>query len=131
MSQNFTDNCFAGTHIAQTDMQNIENNLLCLKSNFAGSAAPSNPTPGMPWFDIDTNQTYVRNKDNNQWLSNDFVPGTIIIFGQASSPIGWTKVTSWSDNSMLCINSQANGTALAAAGSDNPPGGATHGAGAP
>jgi len=120
MSQNYTDDCFKGTHVAQTDMQNIENNFACLKSGFSGSSAPSNPVAGMPWFDIDVDQQYVRNKDNDQWLSLDFIPGTIVMFGQASAPLGWTKVTTWTDNSMLCINSQADGTALGAGGSDNP-----------
>jgi len=120
MSQNYTDDCFKGTHAAQTDMQNIENNFACLKSGFSGSSAPSNPVPGMPWFDINVDQQYVRNKDNDQWLSIDFIPGTIVVFGQASAPLGWTKVTTWADNSMLCVNSQADGTALGAGGSANP-----------
>jgi len=126
MSQTYTDNCFQSDHVAQTDMQNIENNFAALKSLFSGSSAPPNPIAGMPWFDIDTDQLYIRNKDNDQWLALDFIPGTIILFGQASAPLGWTKVTSWTDNSMLCINSQANGTALGAGGSANPQSTHTH-----
>lgn len=49
-----------------------------------------------------------------------FAAGTVILFGQASAPTGWTKKVDWADNSMLCINSEANGTALGAGGSVNP-----------
>jgi len=126
MSQDYTDNCFQGDHIVETDMQNIENNFAALKSLFSGSSAPSNPVAGMPWFDIDTDQLYIRNKDNDQWLTLDFIPGTIMLFGQASAPLGWTKLTSWADNSMLCINTQANGTALGSGGTANPQSQHTH-----
>lgn len=126
MSQDYTDNAFEGSHIVQTDMQNIENNLSALKSNFSGSSAPSNSVAGMPWFDIDTDQLYLRNKDNDQWLTSGFIPGTIMLFGQASAPLGWTKLISWADNSMLCVNTEADGTALGSGGSANPQSSHTH-----
>lgn len=126
MSQDFTDNCFEGGHVVQTDMQNVENNFAAIKSGFSGSSAPSNTVGGMRWFDIDVDQLYIRNAANNQWLTVDFIPGTIMLFGQASAPLGWTKLVSWSDNSMLCINTQADGTTLGYGGSANPQSGHTH-----
>ena len=33
--------------------------------------------------------------------------GTIMLFGNASAPTGWTKKTDWQDNAMLCYASGA------------------------
>lgn len=68
MSQTWTDNPFASGNVGQTDLQNIENNLLALKSMFSGAGAPSNPVAGMPWFDIAQKVQKSRNNDNDGWL---------------------------------------------------------------
>lgn len=55
--------------------------------------------------------------------------GTIQLFGQASAPVGWTKLLvadGWADNAMLNINTQADGTALASGGTANPQAGHVH-----
>lgn len=36
--------------------------------------------------------------------------GTIMIFGQASAPTGWTKKTDWQDNAMLCYSTGSIGS---------------------
>lgn len=69
MAQNFTDDCFAGSHVGQTDLQNMENNFACLKSSFSGSSAPSNPVAGMFWYDTSAHILKLRNEANNAWLS--------------------------------------------------------------
>lgn len=69
MSQTFTDDCFAGAHVAQTDMTNIEANMAALKSSFSGSSAPSNPVPGMPWFDTANEVPRFRDPDDAEWLA--------------------------------------------------------------
>lgn len=69
MSQTFTEDCFAGGHVAQTDMQNIENNFAALKSCFSGSSAPSNLVAGMWWFDTTDNILKLRNEANDAWLN--------------------------------------------------------------
>lgn len=69
MSQTYTDDCFSGPHVAQTDMANIENNFAALKSCFSGASAPSNTVAGMWWFDTTTNILKVRNEANSAWLS--------------------------------------------------------------
>jgi len=51
MSQYWIDDTFAAGHVAQTDLQNIENNFAALKSSFSGAAAPANTVAGMIWFD--------------------------------------------------------------------------------
>lgn len=68
MSQDWTDDVFAGGHVAQTDLQNMEDNFACLKSAFSGTSAPSNPVAGMPWFDTTKKVQKVRDKDNAAWL---------------------------------------------------------------
>ena len=69
MSQTFTDDCYHGTHVAATDLQNMENNFAALKSSFSGAGAPSNPIAGMWWFDTTANILKLRNEANNAWQS--------------------------------------------------------------
>lgn len=67
MSQITNTNVFQGTHVGQTDMQNIENFLLALLSCFSGSGQPSISTPGMLYFDIDNGKLYVRDSPDANW----------------------------------------------------------------
>ncbi|MEG6552405.1 hypothetical protein V6C53_19415, partial [Desulfocurvibacter africanus] len=50
MAQNYTIDMFAPGNQVQIDMQNIEHNLECLRSQFFGLTAPANPLAGMPWY---------------------------------------------------------------------------------
>jgi hypothetical protein len=68
MAQTFTDDCFAASHVAQTDMQNIENNLTTLKSCFSGASAPSNPVAGMLYYNTSDSLMYQRNAANTAWV---------------------------------------------------------------
>ena len=78
--QTYTDDCYAGAHVAATDMQNIENNFAALKSAFSGATTPANTVAGMWWFDTTANILKLRNEANNAWQSVwDFAnsrPGT-------------------------------------------------------
>jgi hypothetical protein len=67
MSFTWTDNCFESGHVAQTDLQNIENNCLALKKSFESTGAPSNAVAGMPWFDSSTGFLKYRNSANSAW----------------------------------------------------------------
>jgi len=69
MSQSFTDDCFAAGNAGLTDLQNMENNFLALKSMFSGSSAPGNTTAGMPWADTGNKILKIRNSANDAWLS--------------------------------------------------------------
>ena len=51
MSQTWTSDCFAAGHVAQTDLQNMENNFLALHSSFSGAAAPAGAAEGLLWRD--------------------------------------------------------------------------------
>ncbi len=84
MSQNFTDDCYASTHVRATDLQAFENNFAALKSSFSGSSAPSNAVAGMLWYDTSTGFLKVRNTDNTTWVSiydvvNDVVPSNKVV----------------------------------------------------
>lgn len=69
MSQTWTDDCYDGAHVGQTDLQNMENNFACLKSCFSGASAPSSPVAGMFWLDTTNHILKIRNEANNAWLS--------------------------------------------------------------
>lgn len=69
MSQVFTDDCYASTHQAQTDLQAFEDNFAALKSSFSGANAPSNPIAGMWWLDTTAHILKQRNEANSAWLS--------------------------------------------------------------
>jgi len=69
MSQTWTDDCFSGGHVAQTDMQNVENNFAALKSCFSGPTAPPNPAGNMWWADTTNNILKLRNEANTAWLN--------------------------------------------------------------
>jgi hypothetical protein len=68
MTQTFTEDCFAAGHVGLTDLQNMENNFMALKTLFSGSSAPSNSTGGMPWFDTSKKILKLRNSTNGAWL---------------------------------------------------------------
>ena len=73
MAQTWTDDVFAAGHVAQTDLQNMENNYAALKSAFSGDAAPAGAVAGQIGFDTDSgalNKAVLktRNEANNAWL---------------------------------------------------------------
>ena len=67
MAQTWTDDTFAAGHVAQTDLQNMENNFACLKSCFSGAAAPAGAVAGQLWFETDQKVLKTRNAANNAW----------------------------------------------------------------
>ena len=67
MSQNYTIDCFAAGHTAQTDLQNMKNNFACLKSGFSGAVAPADTVGGMRWFDTAQKVFKIRNEGDTAW----------------------------------------------------------------
>jgi len=67
MSQNFTGDSYDSSHVAATDLQNMEDNFAALKSQFSGTSAPSNPVLGMPW--VDTTNNILKMYDGTQWVN--------------------------------------------------------------
>ena len=68
MSQSWTENSFASTNVAQTDLQNMENNFITLKTMFSGSTAPTSPSSWQPWGDSTNHILKIRNEANNAWI---------------------------------------------------------------
>jgi len=68
--QTWTDNIYQEDNDAQTDLQNIENNFLCLKSMFSGAAAPGAAirSPFMPWFDTGQDVLKFRDSLDAEWF---------------------------------------------------------------
>ncbi len=68
MAQNWTDDCFNASNQGLTDLQNMENNMTCLKSNFEGTSAPSNPVKGQSWVDSAAAAYFkLRDMANSAW----------------------------------------------------------------
>lgn len=96
MAQTWTDDVYDPTHIAATDLQNMENNFAALKSGFSGSSAPSGAVGGQVWHRSTARK--VRNYANSAWL--------ISLLGDASQKMwvyrndtceGWLIDTSVAD----------------------------------
>ena len=96
MAQTYNDDVYASTHVAATDLQNIENNFAALKSSFSGTSSPSNVVGGMPWHDSTARK--IRNYANSAWL--------VSLMGDASQKMwvyrnntceGWLIYTSIGD----------------------------------
>lgn len=52
----------------------------------------------------------VFNATNNRFelegiVDTQFAAGTIMLFGNSTAPIGWTRKTNWTNNAMLCVAS--------------------------
>lgn len=90
MTQTFTDDSFAAGHAGLTDLQNIENCLVSLKSSFSGAGAPSDAVAGMPWFHTTNKILKIRNNDNDAWLGVLYGPATLKtwIYANAATD-GW------------------------------------------
>lgn len=47
--------------------------------------------------------------DSTSWVQyTDFEPGTIMLFGNSSAPVGWTRKSDWQDNAMLCYSASVS-----------------------
>ena len=110
--QTFTDDCFAGGHQAQTDLQAFEDNFAALKSNFSGASAPANLVAGMIWADNSGSDVVlkVRNKLNNAWGTTGFPTGTVVVFGQAAAPVGWTQITTHNNKALRIVSGAGGGS---------------------
>lgn len=90
MAQNFTDDCFSGSHGAQSDMQTVEDNFGCLKSSFSGNSAPSNPVAGMDWYDTAKKVRRTRNYANSGWFGLMHADNSHAIYVYRNdTPEGW------------------------------------------
>ncbi len=57
----------------------IANALEALRTLFSGTAAPSSPSAGQPWFDTTTGLLYVRNAANSAWVAVANVGADLVV----------------------------------------------------
>lgn len=122
MSQTYTDDCFASGHVAQTDMQNIENNFAALKSTFSGGSAPSNLVAGMWWYDTSANILKLRNEANDAWQSIwDFANSKPVITNLSAEITGAMIAAAIKDAAAgtASLRTLGTGAAQACAGNDS------------
>ena len=80
MAQNWTANSFATTNDWDTDLQAMENNLLCLQSGFSGTGAPTSPVIGQEWVDTTNDVIKRRNFAGTGWNSSLHGDSTCIVY---------------------------------------------------
>ena len=68
MVQDFTEDSYDPDHIADTDLENMEDNFGTLKSLFSGTSSPPNTIAGMPWYHTTNRLLKIRNFANASWL---------------------------------------------------------------
>jgi hypothetical protein len=108
MAQTFTEDSFAAAHVGLTDLQNMENNFIALKTLFSGSSAPANSTGGMPWFDTGKKILKIRNSTNGAWLGVHYSSTAARWWVYANTAgDGWIVDSSVSDR-VLAIKGGAN-----------------------
>ncbi|RLB61890.1 MAG: hypothetical protein DRH08_13245 [Deltaproteobacteria bacterium] len=69
MAQGYENDCFDASHVAQTDMAQVEENIQALHSSQSGTSAPSNVVKGTPWLDITTDAVVWKIYDGTAWQS--------------------------------------------------------------
>lgn len=68
MAQDYTPDCYGASHLAQTDLANMEKNHECHRTNFSGADLPANPVAGMWWLDTANHILKQRNDPNDAWI---------------------------------------------------------------
>ena len=98
MTQNWTNDSYYLSHVGQTDLTNMENNFMVLKSLFSGIAAPITPAACQPWFDTAKDILKVRNTNDNAWVGimHGDISQKIWIY-RNSAMSGWTTVAGLED----------------------------------
>lgn len=118
MAQTWTDDTFAAGHVAQTDLQNMENNFTTLKSLFSGAAAPANQVAGMPWFDTTQDVLKYRNSGDSAWLGlmHGDISQKMWVYRNAAMD-GWAVDSAVSDRVLALKGGTTYTTGAAGAGS--------------
>ena len=127
MSQTYTTDCFGPSHVAQTDLQDFENNFAALKSMFSGASAPSNTLAGMHWFDTTKKVQKVRNTGDSAWigLMHGDTSQKIWVYRNAAMD-GWAIDSSVTDKVLALKGGSTYVTGGASAGSWSISGFASH-----
>jgi len=65
--QDWTDNCFDGSHDGMTDLQDMENNFLTLKSMFSALEEPASTIAFQVWGDLTSHILKFRDATDSEW----------------------------------------------------------------
>ena len=68
MGQTWTADTYDASHVAATDLANIEANFATIRSLFSGASTPGSPVVGQPWFDTTNKILKIRNAGDTAWL---------------------------------------------------------------
>src|SRR4030042_3666165 len=96
MTQEWSTNFFDGDNVWSTDLQNIENALFPLRSQFSGTTAPANPLQFAPWGD--TGKGVLKTYTGSTWngLMHGDVSQKLWVYRNAAL-VGWVVDATVSD----------------------------------
>jgi len=98
MSQDWTNDSFAAGHVAQTDLQNMENNFLALQSSFSGASNPAGAVAGTQYMDTGSKTLKVYNSVGSAWLAQLLGDATQLMWVYRNDTCdGWVVDTSVTD----------------------------------
>ena len=97
----------------------IAEDLIAINANWEAIVSDTayNATTWDAVTDVAPSKNAVRDKIEAMLAGLNAPTGTIMLFGQASAPTGWTKKINWQDKAMFTYNGDANGTVLDSGGS--------------
>ncbi|GAF81091.1 unnamed protein product [marine sediment metagenome] len=101
MAQLYNTNVYQRNHIMTTDMQNMENNFACLKSNFSGSSAAANVVQGMRWYDTTNKAMKYYNAGWYKFFQGDVNQKMLVYRNSAMD--GWVIVADSSSDRVAAI----------------------------
>jgi len=82
-TNDWEDDLYEQTTVADTTLQNMENMFATLKNSYAGNSAPANSKAGQVWFDNDNKLLKLHRQDVEDWQG--------IMHGSSATPI-WMYV---------------------------------------
>lgn len=111
MAQDWESNTYQIDHIAEVDLQNIEDNFATLKSSFSGTSSPSGSVYGQLWYDTTNHYMKVRSSTGNSWKALMIGDNTTPMWMYVdSTPVGWVAVGGTTVDHVIAIKGNATYT---------------------
>jgi hypothetical protein len=121
MSTAFTKDSFNSTHTAQTDLQNMEDNMVLIRNNFANTSAPVGSTGCQFWADTTNHLLKIRSENNSAWYSVWDMSNNKPVISGLSGEITDTMVSTVAkdgDATRACMRTLGTAASQAMAGND-------------